>query len=327
MEGSEQSQSHQTLTPLSSTESFSSAVAQRQPRFSFGTPSDDSTCTRTTEPSPSSMTLNSNNEINSDKKPPAKQHNNEKEAELQFINSMMKQVAIEKAPRKVTYEHEAVYYQDTNHNQMVAIRIRLPSASMDRDYDIKLKMVGKNQYLSITHKLCKNFLSSSASKATIGQIVGTVGREWENYMHNQEELHKNLKKAHGNSEGGELAGEKAGGEGILSEFLLKLKFECDDIFDESLKEYPKTGHLFQRVMVPGVTRHKKDIEIMTIFSIVLVSKVKVERKQKKTPVKKRDVVDLVTDCFDSDDEQDDEDYNMRTPRQSMDDGWNSLGNC
>ena len=66
---------------------------------------------------------------------------------------------------------------------------------------------------------------------------------------------------------------------------------------------------------------------MTIFSIVLVSKVKVERKQKKTPVKKRDVVDLVTDCFDSDDEED-EDYNMSTPRQSMDDGWNSsLGNC
>ena len=105
---------------------------------------------------------------------------------------------------------------------------------------------------------------------------------------------------------------------ILSTFAIKLDFICDDIFDPDVKKYPKTGHLFQRVIVPGATKKKKDCEFLTILTVVLVSKKKAERKKvKKSTPQKKDVMILFEDlesngryedgCGETIDEDDDDD--------------------
>ena len=76
--------------------------------------------------------------------------------------SMMKKVAIaEKKPRKVIYEHEAVYFQDAAHNKMIGIKVRLPSALLDEDIVINLKMKGNYQYLCICNKINQHFFFSA----------------------------------------------------------------------------------------------------------------------------------------------------------------------
>ena len=48
-------------------------------------------------------------------------------------------------------------------------------------------------------------------------------------------------------------------ETMMSTFELKLDFVCDNIFDETLQLYARTGHLFQQIMVPGKTKKKTNI--------------------------------------------------------------------
>ena len=231
--------------------------------------------------------------------------------------SMMKKVAIaEKKPRKVIYEHEAVYFQDASHNKMVAIKVRLPSALLDEDIVINLKMKGNYQYLCICNKINQHFFSPHVTAATIGPLVNTHGRAWENFKHEQEVVQKSLRAAHGKCvPGGEEEQNLGEEEPVMSLFELKLDFVCDDLFDESLQPYPRTGHLFQRIMVPGKTRKKRDIECMTILSIVLVSKKKEEKKRaKRTPVK-QDIYDLIQGL--ESDSDDDDDEGMRTPMSSL----------
>jgi len=231
--------------------------------------------------------------------------------------TMMKKVAIaEKKPRKVIYEHEAVYFQDAAHNKMVGIKVRLPSALMDDDIVINLKMKGNYQYLCICNKINQHFFSPHVTAATIGPLVSTHGRAWENFKHEQEVVQKSLRAAHGKCvPGGEEEQNLGEEEPVMSLFELKLDFVCDDLFDESLQPYPRTGHLFQRIMVPGKTRKKRDIECMTILSIVLVSKKKEEKKRaKRTPVK-QDIYDLIQGL--ESDSDNDEDEGMRTPMSSL----------
>ena len=79
--------------------------------------------------------------------------------------------------------------------------------------------------------------------------------------------------------------------------------------------YPRTVHLFQQIMVPGKTRKKRDIEYITILSIVLVSKKKEEKKRaKRTPVK-QDIYNLIQGL--ESDTDNDEDEGMRTPMSSL----------
>ena len=218
-----------------------------------------------------------------------------------------------KIPRKVIYEHEAVYFQDSNHNKMVAIKIRLPSASIDNDFTLQLNMKGKFQYLCITNQVNNYFFSDGVTEATVGPLLGGEGRAWENFKHEQEVVQRNLQKDHGKYLIGGREEEAEENEPIMSCFELKLDFVCDDIFDSNLTNYPRTGHLFQRIMVPGKTRKKRDIECMTLLSVVLVSKVKVEKKKiKSTPVK-RDVYAFIGN-LESDTDDDGDDERMQTPR-------------
>ena len=125
-----------------------------------------------------------------------------------------------------------------------------------------------------------------------------------------------MRREHGKCvPGGEEEEELGDDEPVMSTFELKLDFVCDDIFDETLQPYARTGHLFQRIMVPGKTRKKRDIECITVLSIVLVSKKKEEkRRAKRTPVK-RDIYDLIQGR--ESDTDDDDDEGMRTPRSSL----------
>ena len=59
---------------------------------------------------------------------------------------MMKSVNIKKkAPRPMVYKHEVVYFQDSKHNKMVAIKVRLLSATISNHIDLLLKMKGKQK--------------------------------------------------------------------------------------------------------------------------------------------------------------------------------------
>ena len=228
------------------------------------------------------------------------------EDEDNLLANMMKQVNIQKkAPRSTSYEHEIVYFQDSKHNKMVAIKIRLPSATLASDIDIKLKLRGKTQYLCVTHQVYPKFWSEALSIMSIGDILGVNNREWHNYRHEQEKVQTQLRKAHGKWVAEDEEGQ--GEEPIMSVFELKLNFICDDIFDETLKEYPKTGFNFSKIAVPGETNRKKDVEFLTILTIVLVSKVKEEiKKGKNTPVKKQLYIGC-EDLVSSEDEAGDDD--------------------
>ena len=233
------------------------------------------------------------------------------------LTKMMKKVSLaEKKPRKVINEHDMVYFQDAAHNKMVAIKVRLPSASLDEDFGITLKMKGNYQYLCITNKVNQFFFCPNITAATIGPLLNTSGRAWENFKHEQEVVQKGLRREHGKCvPGGEEEEELGDDEPVMSTFELKLDFVCDDIFDETLQPYARTGHLFQRIMVPGKTKKKRDIECITVLSIVLVSKKKEEkRRAKRTPVK-RDIYDLIQGL--ESDTDDDDDEGMRTPRSSL----------
>ena len=82
---------------------------------------------------------------------------------------MMKKVSLaEKKPRKVIYEHEMVYFQDAAHNEMVAIKVRLPSALLDEDFGITLKMKGNYQYLCITNKVNQFFSVQTSQQQQLG---------------------------------------------------------------------------------------------------------------------------------------------------------------
>ena len=221
------------------------------------------------------------------------------------LTTMMKKIAIEgKAPCKVAYEHEAVYFQDSHHNKMVAIRVRLPSALLDTHSNISLKMRGNQQYLCITNEVNPYFFGKAVTEAMLGPILNTEGREWENYKHQQEDVLKGLRKQHGKCTAGGIEEEEMGdNKPIMSCFEIKLDFVCDDIFDTSVRSYPKTGHQFIRMLVPGITNKKRDIEILTLVSVVLVSKVKVISKQARSTPVKRDHIGLIENCeSDSEDE-------------------------
>ena len=129
-------------------------------------------------------------------------------------------------------------------------------------------------------------------------------------------MQKKLRKEHGKKASEEDEDDNCNTKDnpITSCFELKLDFVCDNIFDDNVKDYPRTGHLFQQILVPGKTRKKKDIEIMTVVSIVLVSKKKVEKKKAKSTPVKRDIYSLIQDL-----ESDDDDERMRTPRETHDD--------
>ena len=217
----------------------------------------------------------------------------------------MKKIAIEgKAPCKVTYKHEAVYFQDLHHNKMVAIKVRLPSALLDTHSTIALKMRGNQQYLCIINEVNPYFFGEAVTEAMLGPILNMTGREWENYKHHQEDVLKGLRKQHGKCTAGGIEEMEMGeNKPVMLYFEIKLDFVCDDVFDNSVRSYPKTGHQFIRMLVPGITNKKRDIEILTLVSVILVSKVKeIEKKVKSTPIK-RDHIGLIENCeTDSEDE-------------------------
>lgn len=233
-------------------------------------------------------------------------YDNDNEEELA---SMMTKVDLnKKVPRKLVLENEIVYFQDSRHNKLVALKIRLPSATMDSDVDLSLKMKSTSQYLHILMAHNPFFLHPKLTQNTVGKIIGTKGREWENFKHGQEVLHKKLRDENGKYSKDHEGDERT--EPIMSACEIKLDFICDDLFDDSVKAYPKTGYYFQRILVPGKKKSRggdRDAEWMTVLSVVLVSKEKVKpQKLKGTPVKESDITDL----FDENDNGEDDDDNL-----------------
>ena len=77
---------------------------------------------------------------------------------------MMKKVSLEKKPCKVIHKHKTVYFQDVSHNKKVAVKVCLPSASLDGNFAIALKMKGNLQYLCTSNKVNHFFLSKYHSR-------------------------------------------------------------------------------------------------------------------------------------------------------------------
>ncbi len=233
--------------------------------------------------------------------------NNEDENVDMKLAEAMKEIAISKKPMKVYYENEFVYFEDTRKNQLVALKVRLPSAALHSDFELSLEIRGSSQYFCIKHKNNPIFHSELLTQATVGSIIKMRGREWHIFRQAQEKLHMEMRRHHGGSE--VLSDIDDATEPIMVCCEIKLDFICDDIFDESLKQYAKTGYCFNRFLINGVTDKDEDQELITVLSAVLVSKKKVAVKKIATP-QKMTTLNLCRpdmEMFGVDDDDDDDD--------------------
>ena len=209
-----------------------------------------------------------------------------------------------KVPLKVIHEHEVVYFEDETHSKMVAITVRLPSATLFNEVNMSLVMKGTSQYLCIKTPMKQRFFDHDMAQANLANIIGDSGRRWENFLHEKEKGLVELRKKHGkwNAEQEEDA-EEGQQEPIMSMMEVKLQFICYDIGDKWAKKEKDAGTFFQRHDIFGETKKLKHKEHLTVLTIVLAKKEKEKPVNRQTPQK---ATNYAMDTFEPDD--DDEEF-------------------
>ena len=197
-------------------------------------------------------------------------------------------------------------------NQKCCVQIHLESGSLASEYTPKLEMRGSKQFLCLSHILSPAFLNDEIFEATAGELISDQAERTIMCHSHSGEVKKMRERYNRDTLGNEVDEEDRPVAALME---VELPFICDDIFDTSLVPYPNTGFNFrsleldvemsdyEAVEVFGYhgmdedddddhgsscyEKHRqREMDVILIFSIVLVRKEKHAVINKSTPKKK-----------------------------------------
>ena len=201
-----------------------------------------------------------------------------------------------------SYLHKINVWKDNKMNNKCCVQIHLGSGTLASEFKPRLEMKGQKQFLCLDHIVSPAFLNNEIFEATAGDLIQDE-EERTLMCHSHSGKVKAMREKYTRDT---LGNEEDEEDKPVAAFMeIELPFVCDDIFDDSLVPYPNTGYNFRSLeldvdvddfdeieLIDVMDADKQneisenEMDVIFIFSIVLVNKVKNIVSGKTTTKKK-----------------------------------------